>query len=54
MNTKLTNMWRRKERQNRYAKKREVEEDLHALKINCKGKRTVEKANKRINVVKKI
>ena len=30
------------------------EEDFHILKINCKGKRTVEKANKRINVVKKI
>ena len=27
-------------------------EYLHTLKINCKGKRTVEKANKRINVEK--
>ena len=26
------------------------EEDLYTLKINCKGKRTVVKANKRINV----
>ena len=32
-------MWRGKERQNRYAKKREVEEDLHTLKINHKGKK---------------
>ena len=52
MNTKLTNMWRGKERQNRYAKKREVEEDLHTLKINHKGKRTVGKVNKGINVEK--
>ena len=27
-------------------------EYLHTLKINCKGKRTVEKANKRINIEK--
>ena len=27
-------------------------EDLYALKINCKGKRTVGKANERINVEK--
>ena len=27
-------------------------EDLYTLKINCKGKRTVGKANKRINVEK--
>ena len=30
----------------------EVDEDLYTLKINCKGKRTVGKANKRINVEK--
>ena len=29
-----------------------VEEDLYTLKINCKGKRTVGKANKGINVEK--
>ena len=28
------------------------EEDLYTLKINCKGKRTVEKTNKGINVEK--
>ena len=28
------------------------EEDLYTLKINCKGKRTVEKENKGINVEK--
>ena len=28
------------------------EEDLYTLKINCKGKRTVGKANKEINVEK--
>ena len=27
-------------------------EDLYTLKINCKGKRTVGKANKRINIEK--
>ena len=33
--------------------KREVDEDgLYTLKINCKGKRTVGKANKEINVEK--
>ena len=30
----------------------EVDEDLYTLKINCKGKRTLGKANKRINVEK--
>ena len=30
----------------------EVDEDLYTLKINCKGKRTVGKANKEINVEK--
>jgi len=28
----------------------EVDEDLYTLKINCKGKRTIGKANKGINV----
>ena len=28
------------------------EEDLYTLKINCKGKRIVQKANKGINVEK--
>jgi len=32
----------------------EVDEDLYALKINCKRKGTVGKANKGINVEKKI
>ena len=30
----------------------EVDEDLYTLKINCRGKRTVGKANNRINVEK--
>ena len=30
----------------------EVDEDFYTLKIYCMGKRTVEKANKRINVEK--
>ena len=29
-----------------------VDEDLYTLKINCKGQRTVGKANKGINVEK--
>ena len=29
-----------------------VDEDFYTLKINCKGKRTVGKANKGINVEK--
>ena len=47
MKTKLTNMLRgkeRKKRKNGYAKLIEVdEEDLHTLKINSKGERTVGK-----------
>ena len=43
----------RKKRKNKYAKLIEVdEEDLHTLKINCKGERTLRKANKEINVEK--
>ena len=56
MKIKLTNIWEemeeRKERidiQNLI----EVDEDLYALKINCKRKGTVGKANKGINVEKK-
>ena len=30
----------------------EVDEDLYTLRINCKGERTVGKANKGINVEK--
>ena len=32
--------------------KTEVDKDLHTLKVNCKGKRTVGKANKGINIEK--
>ena len=49
MKRKITNMLRGKERKkkNKYAKLIEVdEEDLHTLKINCKGKITVGNANK--------
>ena len=46
-------MLRGKERKNTYAKLNRVDkEDLQTLKINCKWKRTVEKANKGINVEK--
>ena len=40
-------MLRGKERKNRYANL-EIDEDIYTLKINCKGKRTVGKANKGI------
>ena len=53
MRTKLTNMLRGKERKKEQIYRVEVnEEDLYTLKINCKGKRTVGKANKGINVEK--
>ena len=42
----------RKEGKNRYAKLNVDKEDLYTLKINCKGKRTVGKANKWVNVEK--
>ena len=54
MKPKLTNMKRekeRKKRKNRYAELA-VDKVLYMLKINCKGKRTVGKANKGINVEK--
>ena len=53
MKTKITNMLRgkeRKKRKNRYAKLEADKEDLYTLKINCKGKRTVGKANEGTNV----
>ena len=51
MKIKLTNILRRKERKNRYANLIEIdEEDLYTSKVNCKGKITVGKANKGINV----
>ena len=56
MKIRLTNMLRGKEkkkRKNRYAKLNWVDaEDLYILKINCKGKRTVGKENRDINVEK--
>ena len=48
MKTKLTNTLRK----NRYTKLEVDEEDLYALKINLKGKRTVGKEDKGINVEK--
>ena len=43
----------RKKRKNRYAKLIAIDkEDLYTLKINCKEKRTVGKANKGKNVEK--
>ena len=50
--TKPTNMLRGKERKNGFVKLEVDEEHLCTLKINCKGERTVGKANKRINVEK--
>ena len=56
MKIKVTNTLRgkeRKERKNRYAKlNRNRWRFIYILKINCNGKRTVGKANKRINVEK--
>ena len=52
MKIKLTNMFRGKERKNRYAELNKVDKDLYTLKINYKGTRTVGKANKGINVEK--
>ena len=58
MKTKLTNMLRGKERKKKKERTDmhsyiEVDkEDLHILSINGKGKRTVGKANKGINVEK--
>ena len=43
---------KRKKEQTHNIKQRQIKEDLHTLKINCKGKRTVGKANKGINVEK--
>ena len=54
MKIKLTSMLRgkkRKEEQIRKVKQLD-KEDLYTLKVNCKGKRTVGKANKGINVEK--
>ena len=48
-------MLRRKERKiEQICKVKEIDEDLYTLKINCKGKSTVGKANKGINVEKNI
>ena len=57
MKIKLTKCWEerkvRKEMKNRYAKlNRNRWRFIYILKINCNGKRTVGKANKRINVEK--
>ena len=53
MKIKLTNMLRGKERKNRYAKlNRGKWRFIYVLKIDCKGKRTIRKANKGINVKK--
>ena len=43
---------KRKKRKNRYAKLNRGKEDSYILKINCKGKTTVGKANKGIYVEK--
>ena len=57
MKRELTNMLRgkekRKEKNKRYAKSNRGRwRDLYTWKINCKGKGTVGKANKGINVEK--
>ena len=44
---------RKKRKKEQICKLKKIDkEDLYALKINCKGKRTVGKANERINVEK--
>ena len=56
MKTKITNMLWGKERKKEITDMQSYieidEEDLYTLKINCKGKRTVGKANKGINIEK--
>jgi len=53
MKTKLICWEERKEIKNRYANLNRVDkEDLYTFKINCKGKSTVGKANRGINVEK--
>ena len=52
MKTKLTNLLKVKKRKREQICKEVDEEDLYTLKINCKGKRAVGKANKGINVGK--
>jgi len=50
---KTSNKYVEKKRKNKYEKVLEIdEEDLYILNISCKGKRTVGKANKGINVEK--
>ena len=50
MKTKLICWEERREIKNRYANLNRVDKDLYTFKINCKGKRTVGKANKGINL----
>ena len=50
MKTKLTKLLRGKERKTRYEKLKRASIYLYTLKINCKGKRILGKANKGINV----
>ena len=57
MEIKPANMLRGKKRKKRkkeqICKVKQVDkEDLHTLKINCKGKRTIRKENKEIKVEK--
>ena len=56
MKTKITNMLWGKERKKEIIDMQSYieidEEDLYTLKINCKGKRPVRKANKGIDVEK--
>ena len=55
MKTNLTNMLRGKERKERIDMQSQIEideEDLYTLKFRCKGKSTVGKANKIINIKK--
>ena len=52
MKTKLTNLLKVKQRKREQIYKEVDEEDLYAIKINCKEKRTARKSNKGINVEK--
>ena len=54
MKTKITNMLKGKERNNWYGKLNRGRWRRFIYKINCKGKRTVGKANKEITVGKNV
>ena len=52
MKITLAKCWKKRKKEYICKVKEVYEEDLYALKINCKGERTVGKANKGINIKK--